>query len=84
MTRFLKGHGTENDFVLLPDHDGTAGEPSPEVGGALCDRDAGLGADGGIRVVRTDANDDPAAVAARGSAEWVMDYRNSEGWLWER
>ena len=20
---FLKGHGTENDFVLLPDHDGT-------------------------------------------------------------
>ena len=19
---FLKGHGTENDFVLLPDHDG--------------------------------------------------------------
>ncbi|MGI8535858.1 MAG: diaminopimelate epimerase, partial [Mycobacteriales bacterium] len=21
--RFLKGHGTENDFVLLPDPDGT-------------------------------------------------------------
>ena len=21
---FLKGHGTENDFVLLPDHDGTS------------------------------------------------------------
>ena len=20
---FLKGHGTENDFVLLPDHDGS-------------------------------------------------------------
>ena len=22
-TPFLKGHGTENDFVLLPDPDGT-------------------------------------------------------------
>ncbi len=46
---------------------------------ALCDRRGGLGADGVIRVVRTDASDDPAAVAARGEAEWFMDYRNADG-----
>jgi diaminopimelate epimerase len=32
MYPFLKGHGTENDFVLLPDHDGTVhGGLSPEA-----------------------------------------------------
>jgi diaminopimelate epimerase len=36
-----------------------------------------------IRVVRTDATDDPAAVAARGEARWFMDYRNSDGSLSE-
>ena len=61
--RFLKGHGTENDFVLLPDGDGVQGPPSPELVRALCDRHAGIGADGVIRVVRTHATDDPAAVA---------------------
>jgi diaminopimelate epimerase len=81
--RFLKGHGTENDFVLLPDHDGAQGPPSPALVRALCDRHAGLGADGVIRVVRTDATDDPAAVAARDEAEWFMDYRNSDGSLSE-
>ncbi len=80
---FLKGHGTENDFVLLPDHDGTLGPSSPELVRALCDRHAGLGADGVIRVVRTSATDDPAAVAARDEAEWFMDYRNSDGSLSE-
>ncbi|GAA1925467.1 diaminopimelate epimerase [Nocardioides marmoribigeumensis] len=81
--RFLKGHGTENDFVLLPDHDGALGSPSPDLVRALCDRHAGLGADGVIRVVRTTATDDPAAVAAREEAEWFMDYRNSDGSLSE-
>jgi diaminopimelate epimerase len=80
---FLKGHGTENDFVLLPDHDGRAGSPDPALVRALCDRHAGLGADGVIRVVRTDVADDPAAVALRGQAEWFMDYRNSDGSLSE-
>ena len=46
---------------------------------ALCDRRAGIGADGVLRVVRTAAYDDPAAVAARGEAEWFMDYRNADG-----
>ncbi len=36
-----------------------------------------------MRVVRTEAYDDPAAVAARGEAEWFMDYRNSDGSLSE-
>jgi len=69
--------------VLLPDADGSQGPPSPELVRALCDRHAGLGADGVIRVVRTDAYDDPAAVAARDDAEWFMDYRNSDGSLSE-
>jgi diaminopimelate epimerase len=36
-----------------------------------------------IRVVRTDASEDEAAVAARGQATWFMDYRNSDGSLSE-
>ena len=86
--RFWKGHGTENDFVLLPDHDGTAlGDLPPaqiaELVAMLCDRRAGIGGDGVLRVVRTDACDDPAAVAARAEAEWFMDYRNADGSLSE-
>lgn len=82
--RFLKGHGTENDFVLLPDPDGSEhGDLDAALVAALCDRRAGIGADGVMRVVRCNAYDDPAAVAARGEAEWFMDYRNSDGSLSE-
>lgn len=74
---FLKGHGTENDFVLLPDHDGTVhGDLSPDRVRALCDRRAGIGGDGVLRVVRS------AAVGMTDS-EWFMDYRNSDGSLSE-
>ncbi len=79
---FEKGHGTENDFVLLPDHDGSVhGELSAERVRALCDRRAGLGADGVLRVIRTSAYDAlDSAEGARGQdAEWFMDYRNSDG-----
>jgi diaminopimelate epimerase len=79
---FLKGHGTENDFVLIPDANGKH-ELTAEQVARLCDRRAGIGADGVIRVVRTDATDDPAAVASRGDARWFMDYRNSDGSLSE-
>jgi diaminopimelate epimerase len=75
---FVKGHGTENDFVLLPDANGRLDLTAEQVV-RLCDRRAGIGGDGVIRVVRTDATDDPAAVAARGQARWFMDYRNSDG-----
>ena len=77
---FVKGHGTENDFVVLPDPDASVhGDLDPDLVRALCDRRAGIGGDGVLRAVRTEAYDDPAAVAARGSAEWFMDYRNADG-----
>ncbi len=70
---FLKGHGTENDFVLLPDHDGTVhGDLAPERVRALCDRRAGIGGDGVLRVVR-------AETVGQQGAEWFMDYRNADG-----
>ena len=73
---FLKGHGTENDFVLLPDHDGTLhGDLDPARVRALCDRRAGIGGDGVLRVIRTAAYD----VSQAADAEWYMDYRNSDG-----
>jgi diaminopimelate epimerase len=75
---WLKGHGTENDFVLLPDHDGTVhGDLDPAFVAALCARRSGLGADGVLRVVRSAALDVPEAQASAG--EWFMDYRNADG-----
>ncbi|MEU1823665.1 MULTISPECIES: diaminopimelate epimerase [Streptomyces] len=73
---FLKGHGTENDFVIIPDHDGRL-ELSPTAVALLCDRRAGIGADGVLRVVRSAAH--PEARAMADEAEWFMDYRNSDG-----
>ena len=70
---FVKGHGTENDFVLLPDPDGTLEVTASQVR-AVCDRHAGLGADGVIRV---------APAPAGGAARFVMDYRNADGSLAE-
>ncbi|MER5638662.1 diaminopimelate epimerase [Kitasatospora sp. NPDC002227] len=73
---FLKGHGTQNDFVIIPDPDGVLDLGADAVA-ALCDRRAGIGGDGLLRVVRSAA--DPAAAALAGQAEWFMDYRNSDG-----
>jgi diaminopimelate epimerase len=73
---FVKGHGTHNDFVLLPDHDGTL-DLTAELVVALCDRRGGIGADGVLRVMRSSA--DPDAVAMVESAPWFMDYRNADG-----
>jgi diaminopimelate epimerase len=69
---FLKGHGTENDFVLLPDPDGALELTEARVR-ALCDRRGGLGADGVLRVVRT------RALGELAGPEWFMDYRNADG-----
>jgi len=52
--RFAKGHGTENDFVILVDPDGEQGL-SLGLAARLCDRRAGIGADGVLRAVRTTA-----------------------------
>jgi diaminopimelate epimerase len=71
---FLKGHGTENDFVLLPDVGGSLDLTESRVR-ALCDRRAGIGGDGVLRVVRCAAEPDaPSTVDG-----WFMDYRNSDG-----
>jgi len=74
--RFLKGHGTENDFVVLPDPDGTLAL-TPELVQRLCDRRAGLGADGVLRVVPSALEPDGAPYADQ--ARWFMDYRNADG-----
>lgn len=74
--RFAKGHGTENDFVLVLDPDGDL-DLDPATVARLCDRRAGLGGDGLIRVVRSDALADGAAHS--GEATWFMDYSNSDG-----
>lgn len=67
--KFLKAHATENDFVVLIDVDDQL-DVTPEQVAFLCDRRAGVGGDGLLRVVR------------RGGAEegvWFMDYRNADG-----
>ena len=74
--RFLKGHGTENDFVIVPDLDGLI-DLGPAQVARLCDRRAGIGGDGLLRVVRSAAH--PEAVRMAAEAEWFMDYRNADG-----
>ena len=79
---FAKGHGTQNDFVLLPDLDANLAL-TPEAVSALCDRRRGLGADGVLRVSKA------GAVLAAGvlqrlpdgvsADDWYMDYRNADG-----
>ncbi|KND32919.1 diaminopimelate epimerase [Streptomyces acidiscabies] len=73
---FLKGHGTENDFVIVPDPE-NALYLSPAAVAALCDRRAGIGGDGLLHVVRSAAHPEARAMAAE--AEWFMDYRNGDG-----
>lgn len=80
--RFSKGHGTQNDFVVLPDVDAEL-KLTPSVIAALCDRRRGLGADGLLRVTKAGAAQEagvfdrlPEGVAAD---DWYMDYRNADG-----
>ncbi|MFJ5547279.1 diaminopimelate epimerase [Streptomyces sp. NPDC093225] len=73
---FLKGHGTENDFVIIPDPDNAVDLP-PAAVAALCDRRAGIGADGVLHVVRSAEHPESRAMAD--VAEWFMDYRNADG-----
>lgn len=74
---FTKGHGTGNDFVIVPDPEGALDLSDDQVA-VLCDRRFGIGGDGILRVVRTSAIDEGADAAASG-AEWFMDYRNADG-----
>jgi diaminopimelate epimerase len=79
---FAKGHGTQNDFVVLPDLPAKH-ELTPDVIAALCDRRRGLGADGVLRVTTAEAaveagvlDSVPEGVNPR---DWYMDYRNADG-----
>jgi len=73
--RFAKGHGTGNDFVILPDPDDDIDLTAALVA-RLCDRHFGVGADGVLRAVRTAVAGEDAAGQR---AEWFMDYRNADG-----
>jgi diaminopimelate epimerase len=79
---FAKGHGTQNDFVLLPDVDARL-DLQPSAVAALCDRRRGIGADGVLRITTAEA-----AVATGvldrlpegvSPGDWYMDYRNADG-----
>ena len=79
---FAKGHGTQNDFVLLPDLDGRLAL-QPAAVAALGDRRRGVGADGVLRVTTAGGaaaagvfDRLPEGVAA---GDWYMDYRNADG-----
>ncbi|MEO7261179.1 MAG: diaminopimelate epimerase [Jatrophihabitantaceae bacterium] len=74
----MKGHGTENDFVVLPDLDAVI-SMSPSLVRALCDRRAGIGADGVLRVTRTALATEPDVLAQAEAAEYFMDYHNADG-----
>ena len=67
---FVKGHGTENDFVLLPDPHNDLHLTDAQAR-LICNRRAGIGADGVIRI----------GTAPDGS--FLMDYRNADGSLAE-
>ena len=67
---FQKMHGTLNDFVVFHDLDGNL-PLSPEQAARICDRRAGVGADGVIVVRKSSA------------ADFFMDYMNADGSLAE-
>jgi diaminopimelate epimerase len=77
---FVKGHGTENDFVLLPDMAARLDLTDERVR-ALCDRRRGLGADGVLRVLPTDRVAEllPDVDVTGSASRWFMDYRNGDG-----
>ncbi len=74
-----KGHGTQNDFVLIDDRLDEI-DLSAELVRALTDRRAGVGGDGVIRLVpSTSLPEGEQVLAEDASATWFMDYRNADG-----
>ncbi|MCX8527347.1 MAG: hypothetical protein ORN20_04325, partial [Candidatus Nanopelagicales bacterium] len=73
---FVKGHGTGNDFIIIPNVDGKK-DLTPEQVRHLCDRHRGIGGNGVLRVVRTEHMRGYESQAAE--AEFFMDYRNADG-----
>jgi diaminopimelate epimerase len=75
---FVKGHGTQNDFILLPDLQARL-TLAPAAVAALCDRRRGLGADGVLRVTTAGAVFDGGLPEGLAADDWYMDYRNADG-----
>ena len=73
-TSFAKGHGTQNDFVVLVDRENMQPLLAEQVR-RICDRRAGIGADGVLRAVL--AKHIPGWDGDR--EVWFMDYRNADG-----
>lgn len=71
---FAKGHGTRNDFVILPDVEGVL-DLTPARVAYLCDRRSGIGADGVLRIVKASAIPNSGVDPDL----WFMDYRNADG-----
>jgi diaminopimelate epimerase len=80
-TRFAKGHGTGNDFVLVADPGGDRPLSAERVR-ALADRRFGVGGDGVIRAVPAGSTGD-AVLDAAPAGTWAMDYWNADGSLSE-
>jgi diaminopimelate epimerase len=76
--RYAKGHGTGNDFIIVPDVDDRL-EFGADLIRRLCDRHTGIGADGVLRVVSTAAVGPGEPGPQTGAAQWFMDYRNADG-----
>jgi len=76
---FTKGHGTGNDFVLYLDPYGDQPLTADQIA-KICDRHFGVGADGVIRVIRSEALQPGRELLAEApEAIWFMDYYNADG-----
>ena len=74
--RFVKGHGTGNDFVVLVDPERRV-DLTPDLVRRICDRRRGIGGDGVLRAVLSAT--DPEGAVMSDAARWFMDYRNADG-----
>lgn len=76
---FTKGHGTGNDFVLVLDPDGEISISAEQIK-KICDRHFGIGADGFIRVIKSENHvDGKRILTEEPNAVWFMDYYNADG-----
>lgn len=76
---FTKAHGTGNDFILFEDPHGEVTLTPAQIAW-LCDRRFGIGADGIIRVVRSESiGEGREVLEIEPDAEWFMDYWNADG-----
>jgi len=76
---FTKGHGTGNDFVLVLDAEGALSLSKSQIA-KICDRHFGIGADGLIRVVKSEnLSEGKSVLAEEPNAIWYMDYYNADG-----